>query len=143
MIKRATRLTSMTFDGPALSRSLRPDLVEAQRRVSRKHEPRTKQRTHEIGRRLPPGMFEDEHPFPRQHLPRQREDLVKACTVLGRVRWIEQHDVEWFKRRLFEKFLERSIGFRPDNSTAILGTTDGQVLGNQRLSASVVLDEGD
>src|SRR4030095_13290587 len=129
MMKRARELSTMTLDGPVRSGSLRPDLVEAQRRVSRDHESRANQRTDHIGCRLPPCVFEDEHPFPRQHLSCRCEDLVKACTILRQVRWIEQHDVEWFERRLFEKFLERAIGFRPDDSTAILGATDGQVLG--------------
>src|SRR4029453_5219696 len=130
MMKRARELSSMTLDGPARPCSLRPDLVEAQRRVSRDHQSRANQRTDPIGGRLPQCVFEDEPPFPRPHLSCPREDLVKACTILGHVRWIEQHDVEWFERRLFEKVLERAIGFRPDDSTAILGTADGQVLGD-------------
>src|SRR5262245_66268131 len=105
MMKRIRKLSSMTLDGPARSRSLRPDLVEAQRRVSRDHQSRANQRAHDIRRRLAPCMFQDEHAMPRQHPPCQRENLVKACTLLGRVRWIEQHDVEWLERRLFEKFL--------------------------------------
>src|SRR4029453_4051955 len=143
MMKRARELSSMTLDGPARSCSLRPDLVEAQRRVSRDPQSRANQGTDHIRCRLPPCVFEDEHPFPCQPLSCRCEDLVKACTILGHVRRIEQHDVEWFERRLFEKLLERAIGFRPDDSTAILGTADGQVLGDQRLSAAVVFDEGD
>ena len=51
----------MTLDGPARSCSLRPDLVEAQRRVSRDHQSRATQGTDHIRCRLPPCVFEDEH----------------------------------------------------------------------------------